>query len=211
MGAGLILWVLLGVTTAVVAAQLIGELVVNALFFDLVNPYYGKIGGDFQILQNAAIAIVVLSAVAFAVFVAAAVLYFVLHLDIAKWIAIGGAAVDLGVFICAIILYAKVSKGYGKQGMVFAGFYRILGDDEYYKFWVQIGDKAKDAVEPDNVRTLYNRLFPEDAWLAFLIISIVALLLIVAIIVLTLVLKIEGIAEVFPAHTPVSGAGPPPV
>jgi hypothetical protein len=50
MGASLILWILLGGTTAVVAAQLIGELVVSAIFVDLVNPYYAKIGGSPALL-----------------------------------------------------------------------------------------------------------------------------------------------------------------
>jgi hypothetical protein len=51
-------------------------------------------------------------------------------------------------------------------------------------------------------------LVPDELWLAFMIVSLLAFILIVVIIVLTLVVNIEGIFEVFPSHAPVAGAGP---
>jgi hypothetical protein len=102
-----IAFLLLG-TVAVTIAQLLGEIIVNARFLDLISPYFGRDSGDCEFYQSTAIATCVLSCLTLLAFISAPLLFKYSFNDASKLMALGALTLDFTVVICSIILYARV-------------------------------------------------------------------------------------------------------
>jgi hypothetical protein len=202
--AGLILGALIGMAVATVTASAIGELVVNALWLDVNYPYMVIAGGDCALVSNTAFAACIFSGFTFIVFIAAAVLYLVLKTDVAKFLAIVGVCLNIAVTVCSIILYAKV-PGRGDDGLrkeLFCDMGALTGDD--WDNWNKVREKRLSKYKNAADDVYRERSEPYGAWLALMIVSLFAFVLVAVILVLALI-KFEGIYDILPAHGRVSG------
>jgi hypothetical protein len=202
--AGLILGSLIGLAVASVAASTIGELVINAMWLDLNFPFLGKTGGDCALISNTAFTVCVFSGVTFLVFVVAAVLYIAAGADVAKFLALGGVSLHIGVFVCAVILYAKVPPR-GEHGERDAAAldcdFSKLTAAEVFDWRKQWAEKLKSY--GDGASQVYTeRTYPADGWLTYMVWSAIGLVLLIVVVVMV-ILKFPGIYDIFPAHSPV--------
>jgi hypothetical protein len=69
-----------------------------------------KAGGDCALISNTAFTICIFSSFTFIIFIVSAILYVILKKDIAKVLALIGIALNIGILVCSIILYAKIPE-----------------------------------------------------------------------------------------------------
>jgi ABC-type antimicrobial peptide transport system permease subunit len=204
--AGLILGSLIGMTVASVAASTIGELVIGALWLDLNFPYIAKMGGDCAIISNATFAVCVFSGVTFLLFIVAAILYVIAQADVAKFLALGGVALYLGVFICAVIIYAKApTRDEDGQYDPFTGKDCDETKFEYDKWSEHWNSKLDSYEEGARGTIMMERTMPVQGWLTYMIWSIISLVLLIVVVVLV-ILKFPGIYDILPSHQSVAPA-----
>jgi ABC-type antimicrobial peptide transport system permease subunit len=204
--AGLILGALIGLAVASVTAATIGELVVNAMWLDLNFPFFHKSGGDCALVCNTALTACLCSGLSFVLFVAAAVLYVVVHKESARFVALGGVAFFIGVFVCAVILYAKVpprgETGERTSSDMFCDWSALSPTD--LADWAKRKESRLKGYGNGAEQVYHERTIPVDGWLASMVWSVIALVLLIVILVLVIV-KFPGIYEILQRYPPVEG------
>jgi hypothetical protein len=204
---GHILGSLIGLAVASAAASTIGELVINAMWLDLNFPFFQKPGGDCALICNTALIACLFSALAFVLFVVAAILYVAAGKDSAKFVALAGVALHIGVSVCAVILYAKVpardDDGSRKIGEMYCDWSALSPADETN--WANRKKNRLESYGEGAEQIWYERTIPVDGWLTYMIWSVIALALFLVILVL-IILKYPGIYDILPFHVPVGGA-----
>jgi small-conductance mechanosensitive channel len=201
---GLVLGSLIGMAIASIVAALIGELVIAARLLDWVYPWLGKLGDTCATRQNSAFAVCVFAGVTLIVFVVAAVLYVVTKIDATKFIALAGAVLYLGFFICAIVFYSTVpsrdENGYRPTPESLCPDKLSVEDaKDYLEHIAKKQEKHKLGFDD----ALREAVQPYTAEVAFLIVSLIGFLLLLAVLGLTLG-RYSGIYDIFPAHEPVA-------
>jgi hypothetical protein len=161
---------LFGATAVTVTTQLLGELVVNSLFLDVIFPYFGRAGGDCEFYQTLAISTCTCSIFTIILFLIAVATFFTLNRKVSIFLAFCATASDSSVLLCAILLYGRVpdSENGVRKDLECMWTPALLNDwSEHWHRKLQGHDNVESVLE--------QRACPWDAHLALLIISCFAI------------------------------------